>query len=76
MNQQNKNAYEIRLSVLSEAIGLLMEQRNHQIEALQMEAEKSDQTYRVPPEVTAQEVLRMSGELYGFVEGTVPLTVQ
>ena len=36
----NKNAYEIRLSVLQEAMGLLMVNRDQLITKLQIDAEK------------------------------------
>jgi len=66
----NKNAYEIRLSVLQEALGLLMVNRDQLITKLQIDAEKNNRSYELPKDLSTDSVLDTANKLYGFVEGS------
>ena len=66
----NKNAYEIRLSVLQEAVGIEMENRYRIIEKLQIDADKNNSSYELPTDLSADSVLETANKLYEFVEGS------
>ena len=66
----NKNAYEIRLSVLQEAVGLEMSNRDHLITKLQIDADKNNSSYELPKDLSPDSVLETANKLYGFVEGS------
>ena len=66
----NKNAYEIRLSVLQEAVGIEMENRNRIIEKLQINADNNNCDYELPADLSADSVLETANKLYEFVEGS------
>ena len=66
----NKNAYEIRLSVLQEALGLEMVNRDQLITKLQIDAEKNNSSYELPKDLSTDSVLETANKLYEFVEGS------
>ena len=66
----NKNAYEIRLSVLQEAVGLEMSNRDQLITKLQIDAEKNNGSYELPKDLSTDSVLETANKLYGIVEGS------
>ena len=65
-----QNAYEIRLSVLQEAVGIEMENRNRIIEKLQINADNNNCDYELPADLSADSVLETANKLYEFVEGS------
>ncbi len=65
-----QNAYEIRLSVLQEAVGIEMENRHRTIEKLQIDADKNNGSYELPADLSADSVLETANKLYEFVEGS------
>jgi len=65
-----QSAYEIRLSVLQEAVGIEMENRYRIIEKLQIDADKNNSSYELPTDLSADSVLETANKLYEFVEGS------
>jgi len=65
-----QSAYEIRLSVLQEAVGIEMENRHRTIEKLQIDADKNNGSYELPADLSADSVLETANKLYEFVEGS------
>ena len=66
----NQNAYEIRLSVLQEAVVLEMSNRDQLITKLQIDAEKNNGSYELPKDLSPDQVLKTANKLYKFVEGS------
>ena len=66
----NQNAYEIRLSVLQEAVVLEMSNREQLITKLQIDAEKNNGSYALPKDLSPDQVLKTANKLYKFVEGS------
>lgn len=66
----NQNAYEIRLSVLQEAVVLEMSNREQLITKLQIDAEKNNGSYELPKDLSPDQVLKTANKLYKFVEGS------
>ena len=65
----NKNAYEIRLEVLTSAIGLADGAYYQQLDKRRFDAEQSKGTYELPEDTRVRDALRIAKKLYAFVEG-------
>ncbi len=66
----NKNAYEIRLSVLQEAVSIEEQNQQRRIEKLQILHPTTLSNYELPADLSAESILETANKLYEFVEGS------
>lgn len=69
MSQSNKNAYEIRLEVLSLAMSQADSVWHAELTRRQIGAEAGDKKYELPDDTRVRDTLKIAKKLYAFVEG-------